>query len=310
MSKISFDILINEAFVSMCTDASLSPIDNKHVLSIVNDFELGKWRYERFLDYLWNNIDETALSKKERDALIGEHRSALRLAAQNLRLVDKDEKGKGSEIAEILLYGVMKDHFHALPVVPKIFYKQNVNDNVKGADSVHIVISENGADFSLWFGEAKFYKTLYADDMDKFVSSVRDSLSPDKIKKENTIITNLNELDLLGEVSNDLRTCIKETLSGDKSLDYVFPKVHIPIMVLHECSITKSSTSMSDTYKESIIDFHKKKANEYFAKQLGELKDLYHYDEVTFHLILFPVPDKKVIVDEFIAEANNYRRVI
>ena len=55
-------------------------------------------------------------------------------AAKNLRLtdIDGDDPGKGSEIAEIALYGIMHHHFGALPVVPKIFYKQNVQDNAKG----------------------------------------------------------------------------------------------------------------------------------------------------------------------------------
>ena len=52
----------------------------------------------------------------------------------------------------------MKHHYGALSAVPKIFYKQNVQDNAKGADSVHIVLNNN--DFSIWFGEAKFYPNL------------------------------------------------------------------------------------------------------------------------------------------------------
>lgn len=72
-------------------------------------------------------------------------------SVKNLRLVDTDN-GQGSEIAEIVLYGIMRYYYGALPVVPKIF----ANDNAKGADSVHIVLDDKG-DFTLWLGEAKFY---------------------------------------------------------------------------------------------------------------------------------------------------------
>ena len=34
-------------------------------------------------------------------------------AAKHLRLVDKEQNGKGSEIAEIILYGIMKNHYKA-----------------------------------------------------------------------------------------------------------------------------------------------------------------------------------------------------
>ena len=90
------------------------------------------------------------------------------------------------ELAEILLYGLMKEHYKALPVVPKIFYKQNTKDNAKGADSVHIVI-EDGK-YSIWFGEAKFYNSLEEARFDTIIKSVETTLQTDKLKKENSII--------------------------------------------------------------------------------------------------------------------------
>lgn len=304
MSSIKFDILINDAFSTFCTDPTHSPIHNKWLLTLVNDYELGEWRYDRFLDYIWNNVAETALSKKERDVLIGEPKSIIRRSSKNLRLTDKDKNGQGSEIAEILLYGIMKDYYNALPVVPKIFHKQNIKDNVKGADSVHIVISDDMKDFSLWFGEAKFYRTLYDDDLSTFVASVKDTLDPEKMRKENSIITDLSELDLFEDIPADLKESIKTCLDKDTSLDMVIPKVHIPILLLHQCNTTARTTEMSETYKEKIIEKHKKKANEYFTKQLSEMGKMYKYADVTFHLILFPVPDKETIVSAFIDEAR------
>lgn len=156
---LDFNILIDDSFVNICTDGTLSPIDNKYILSLINDFEDGEWRYSKFQNFIWDNIAETSLSQKEREKLITQSHSTLVAAAKNLRLTDTDEIGSGSELAEIILYGIMKRYYHALPIVPKIFYKQNSQDNAKGADSVHIVI-ENDNDFSLWFGEAKFYNSI------------------------------------------------------------------------------------------------------------------------------------------------------
>ncbi|CAH8239063.1 hypothetical protein VAEKB19_520003 [Vibrio aestuarianus] len=98
-------------------------------------------------------------------------------------MVDKDKTkdiSKGSELAEILLYGIMKHHYGALPVVPKIFYKQNAQDNAKGADSVHLVIKDN--DFTVWFGEAKFYNKIEDARLASIVSSVANSLDTKKLK--------------------------------------------------------------------------------------------------------------------------------
>ncbi|MDA1379618.1 DUF1837 domain-containing protein [Plesiomonas shigelloides subsp. oncorhynchi] len=152
---MNFEVLVEDMFLNLCPSTDLTPIENKSVLSIANDYQEGKWRHSKFHSFVWDNIAETSLSHAERESLIDQSHSKLVAAAQSLRLTDKDtDIGKGSELAEIVLYGIMKNHYKALPVVPKIFYKQNCQDNAKGADSVHIVVDEN--DFTIWFGEAKF----------------------------------------------------------------------------------------------------------------------------------------------------------
>lgn len=308
MSKIVFEVLIDTGFADICTNPDLAPIDNKSVLSFLNDFEEGKWRNERFLEYVWNNIAETALSKKERDSLIGSPLSLLKASAKNLRLLENDERGKGSEISEILLYGIMKDYYGALPVVPKIFHKQNRNDNAKGADSVHIVLTDDMNDFSVWFGEAKFYKSLSNEALDEIVTSVKNSLDKDKIKKENSIITDLRDLDGF-EMPDELRQQIYALLNQDRTIDAIKPKLHIPILLLHQCSKTASANRMDEAYLEKIKRKHIKKANEYFEKQVEALKDIVDlYEAVRFHLILFPVPDKDAIVNGFLELAAIYRK--
>ena len=235
-----FHILIDDIFSLLTTDASLTPIDKKKVLSIINDFENGKWHSERFQKFVWNNIKETALSYKERKALIEEGEdSILTEAAKNLRLAESDNDiGKGSEIAEIVLYGIMKHHYNALPIVPKIFYKQNTQDNAKGADSVHIVVESN-TEFSLWFGESKFYNNIANARLDKIIESVKDSLTLRKLKKENAIITSIIDVNDFEEISEDLRMRIVQSLSQNESIDNIKPILNIPILLLHECAFTK-----------------------------------------------------------------------
>lgn len=140
MNNLKFEVLLDDFFSAFNTNKDLSPTSNKKVLSLINDFEDGKWRYTKFQSFIWDNIIETALSKREREKLVNQDHSRLIAAAKNLRLTDKENDiGKGSELAEIVLYGIMKHHYKALATVPKIFYKQNVQDNAKGVDSVHIV---------------------------------------------------------------------------------------------------------------------------------------------------------------------------
>lgn len=305
---MNFDVIINDTFTNLCTDDTVTSTQNKKVLSLINDFENGSWRFDKFQNFIWDNIKETALSYSERQALIDKGEgSILSESAKNLRLVEGEKAfGRGSEIAEIVLYGIMKNHYSALPIVPKIFYKQNKNDEAKGADSVHIVI-ESEESFSLWFGESKFYNNIENARLDIIVESVNDSISLNKIKKENSIITNLSDINYFDAINQELRDKIKASLSQDESIDKIKPILNIPILLLYECEQTKKGTELTNDYKEGIINHHKDRATAYFKRQITKCSGVHLYEKINFHIILFPVADKEKIVNKFIQIAKVYR---
>lgn len=292
--------MIFEVLVKECLDAP-----EKNVLfSLVNDFEDGGWRYPRFQNYIWDNIGETSLTAKERVSLV--NHSLLAAAAKNLRLTDETDKvGEGSELAEIVLYGIMKDYYKAISVVPKIFYKQNSQDNAKGSDSIHIVL-EGDNDFSLWFGEAKFYNSIENARLGAVIESVGNSLSTEKLRKENSIITNLSELNTAVE-NEELRGRVLHLLSQDTSIDEIKPRLHIPILLLHECELTSGCTEMSNDYRNKIVDHHRERATSYFGKQAEELKGIHKFSDITFHIILLPVPSKAEVVKRFIRGVKYFK---
>lgn len=301
---MNFNVFINSALEQVIPNSGLVISHNKSILSLGNQFEDGKWNFKNFSNFIWDNIKETALSHRERNALIQKGESSVLVeASKKLRLIDGNI-GKGSEIAEILLYGIMKHHYSALPVVPKIFYKQNSNDNAKGMDSVHIVVT--GADsFSLWFGESKFYDSIDDTRLGAIVASVKESLDLGKLKKENSIITNVSDLDDFDEINDDLRTKIKNALNQSTSIDEIKPILNIPILLLHECEITKRYTSLSKEYIEEIKNHHLNRAKSYFQRQLKACSgDIHMYEHINFHILLFPVFDKQEIVNKFVSTAK------
>ena len=81
---MDFEILINDDYLNLVQNTELTPVDNKTVLSLVNDFEDEKWRREKFENFIWDNIALTALSAQERKKLAGKSGSTLREAAKNL----------------------------------------------------------------------------------------------------------------------------------------------------------------------------------------------------------------------------------
>lgn len=299
-----FEILIDECF-----------IDKKFTLSISNDYEDGEWRYEKFSNFIWDSIQYTALSAKERSHFNENnlHTSSNKSAKANLRkarILDGDGNPKkdlmkkaSSELGEIFLYGLLHFHFKALPVVPKVFYKQNTQDNAKGADSVHIIIDASNNDFSLWFGEAKFYNSIENSRFDSIIESVEKSLQTSAIKKENSIICGLNDLDILLQDKPDLLQKIKQSLDKEVSIDMLKSKIHVPILILYQCSISEKYKTFSDEYKTEILNYHKERAAKYFEKQDVKLRSTIHlYDEIFFHLIIFPIPSEDRIIKDYLKE--------
>ena len=303
---IDFDILFDNAFVNICTDPSLTPIDKSYLLSVVNGYEENKWRMNLFRNFVFNNLAETGLSAQEREALADKRFETLVAAAQKLRIETKINRNSGGEIGEIMLYGIMKHHFNALPVVPKIFYKQNAKDYAKGADSVHITLNGNG-DFELWLGEAKFYDSIKNARLDEPIASIDEMLSKKKLRDENSMVTNLHDLDvLLKDV--EMSKKVREALSTSVSLDDIKKRLHVPIMLLHECDITKATTDYNQIYKDAIIAHHKERANTYFKKMFSKLSaTVKNLDSIHFHLILFPVPCKADIVTDFMNQAQLFQ---
>lgn len=299
MSKIcNFDILVEEAFMSFNPDrTNINPDENDSLLSVINGFEDNHWLTKAFRQFVFDNITLTALNAEERSKLVYSGYSSLIEAAKHLRLID--DKGKGSEIAEIVLYGIMKHHFGALSAVPKIFYKQNDHDNAKGADGVHIVLTEDG-DFQLWLGEAKFYNSIEDSRLGDPIDSVCQMLKTAILKKEVGIMTSLNELDY--QIADPvLLKNVKDSLqAGLLSVDILKKRIHVPILLLHECEITNGATELTNEYKQAIIEKHRERATAFFTKQIDKLRSIPHYEWIQFHLILFPVPKKDEIVNWFL----------
>ena len=101
---------------------------------------------------------------------------------------------------------------------------------------------------------------------------------------------------------------IKALLASEESIDNIKPILNIPILLLHECDITKKYTELSDTYRNELKAYHVERAESYFKKQIEKLGKVVHkYSEIKFHIILFPVPKKKEIVKKFISSVEHFK---
>jgi hypothetical protein len=204
-------------------------------------YELGKWRSSQFAQHVMNWLPEFALTAEE-CLSIGHHNSVkfLRMAAER---VYKTEKFKNrGEFGELFLHIAIRQVYGSLPAVSKIFYKSAKNDTVKGFDCVHVVGAPEGLE--LWLGEAKFYSDL-SDAIRDVTSELKRHVEADYLRDEFSLI--VNKID----DSWPHAPILRRLLQPETSLDEVFKKVRIPVLLTYDSDCVQGHTSSDQAYTDA-----------------------------------------------------------
>jgi len=272
-------------------DYFLEPIFHETVmqgddLALCAGFERGIWRNNQLADHVMEWLPEFALNYSELKE-IG-HQNAVKMTKKAARILYQTEKyGSRGEFGEILLHIAIRQIYKTIPAVSKIYYKSSVNETVKGFDAVHVV--KKGNDLELWIGETKFYK-----DVTKAIYDVSkeiiDHLETDYLKSEFILIK--NKIDPTWPESESL----KKLLSGNTSLDTVFTRACIPILLTYESAVINKSIESNKEYKENI----KKEIISAYESMRKKLNEGYHERfktslPLTIHVILIPLKNKTTL---------------
>lgn len=237
-------------------------------------YELGIWRAERFAEHLMEWLPEFALTFSELETMHpGNMVALLREAAKKLYATEKFEKR--GEFGELILHAAIRQVHGSLPAVSKIFYKTSRNDTVKGFDAVHVVVKDDGLE--LWLGEAKFYE-----DVRRAIRDVVEELNAhterDYLRDEFVLIT--GKIDENWPHAKDLRKLI----SPNTSLDQIFTRVCIPVLITYDSPCIASHEACSDAY---CVEFEREVKGHYETFCGKELPT-----NVEIHLFLLPLSQK------------------
>lgn len=289
----NFTIILNE---TLCRQY------HHFLLSISNQFESKKWKMKNFRNFIITNLKECALTEQEKQSLANNEGEILDRAISKLRINDSS-----GEIGEIFLHGIMREYYNALPIIPKIFYKQNRDMEAFGFDSVHLTIENQ--ECHLWLGESKLYNSL-DEAIKNAIKSLKDNLSDKTITNEARIIANSYELDNLANhhnIQTNTLTNFKQIINGNINIDRLKGILHVPISIIYDCDYTRSIEEITDDYKTEIEIFHKKKGNK-ISQKIKELSNEISYiNRIKFHIIFFPIPDKKEIISKINQIFGSYR---
>jgi hypothetical protein len=257
-------------------------------LALCAGFERGEWRNDQFADHVMEWLPEFALNHSELNE-IGHH-NAMRMIKKAAKIVYQTEKyGSRGEFGEILLHIAIRQMYQTIPAVSKIYYKSAVNETVKGFDAVHVVRKDNSLE--LWIGETKFYenvtKAIY-----EVSKEIVDHLETDYLRTEFILIR--NKVDPSWPEADALKALLKENVS----LDNIFERACIPVLLTYD-SHTVHSSSKADSNYINNIRIEMSKAYAKMREKLNtEYKDRFAETlPITVHVILIPLKEKKKLLD-------------
>ncbi len=244
-------------------------------------YEQGAWRHEQLASHAMEWLPEFALRFSELEGLGPQN--AVRLIARAARSIYSSPKyARRGEMGEILLHAALRQVFATLPAVAKVFFKDSSNDTVKGFDAVHVVPS--GAELELWLGEVKFYANIQAAISD-VVAELCAHTGRDYLRGEFAAIT--NKIDDRWPHAERL----KKLLHEGTSLDEVFSRICIPVLLTYEsptiASHTEVTTAFVQAYNAEVTAHH------------GKFSSAALPGKVRIHLFLVPIRSKDDLVAAF-----------
>ncbi len=251
------------------------------ICALCAGYEGGKWRAEALADHVMEWLPEFCLSAEELEDF--KPGTALRLIRKAAKLVYQTDKYKlRGEFGELFLHIALRQVHKSIPAISKIYWKDSVNNTVKGYDAVHVVEVEGN--LQLWLGEVKFY-----DDASRAIRDVAKEIQGhtqiDYMKNEVALIA--NKLDK----GSSYYPKLARLLDANTSLDEVFDAACIPVLITYDSDAVKEHTKATPEYNktltEEVMSVRKK-----FEEKLSGLSL-----PVKVHLFLIPLNAKKALIE-------------
>lgn len=212
------------------------------LLGLCAGYECGSWRCEELSRHVIDWLLDFALPPSLKNEV--SHSTATEFFRRAVTTIyNTDKYQRRGEFGEILLHAVVRQCFGTIPAVAKVFYKDASNDTVKGFDCVHVVPTEEGLE--LWLGEVKFYSSI-ASAISDVVGELAKHTDTDYLRNEFALIT--NKIDDGWPHAADL----KKLLNPNTSLDSVFKRTRIPVLLTYDSSAIQSYSEVTDEFKAQL----------------------------------------------------------
>lgn len=267
-----------------------SEVDPCGITALCGGFELKKWRYSQFAEWLFDeHMLDFALKYSEFNLVEG--KTAPKKLREAAKIIFQTDNIKSGEFGELLIHGILKEVYNTIPAISKMYFKDGPNEIIKGFDAVHIIAHEN--ELELWLGEVKFYT--------EFKSAVRDVIAEIEAHFEKDYLRNefaavINKIDREFPFYDKLT----KLLDRNTSLDEIFKSICVPVLL---------------TYNSKITSAHKEFNDAYITKILAEIQT-HHTDfsnkvrcPVKIHLFLLPLESKEKLARTLLDKLAAWQKI-
>ena len=226
--------------VALLTATVDDPTITPSLLALTVDYEARVWRAEALATHLLDWVLDFALRREERESLSSGR--AMDVSRRAVKATFGDGRDRGVP-GEILLHAVCRQFFGSDTVINKVWFKTAANDTYKGFDAVHCVHMEE--ELQLWLGEAKFYRDL-GSALRSALSDLKEHLERDYLRSEFALIA--DKIDDSHPHCDELR----RLMHPNTSLDEVFDRIVVPVLVAYDSDATCAHDRISARYRADL----------------------------------------------------------
>jgi len=242
-------------------------------------FEQNKFRLLPLVDVIRNVIPEFALGYHEKPIPLPSILEKMKEAADIVYSTDKYENR--GEFGELILHLLLRDFHNTIPLVSKIYFKDNPNIPAHGFDGVQISIS--GDVKKLWLGESKIY-TSGKEAVKALARDLENHLNADYLHSEFNLIARR-----LPENTPEIEYW-RNLLDKHQSLDKIFNSIIIPILCTYNSDLFSKYNDNTPDYFTDFI----KECNDLYTTFLANKPDI----KTEIILMLMPIQSKDDLISE------------
>jgi hypothetical protein len=205
-------------------------------------YESGAWRCDQLAGHLISLLPDFALTYEEKEQLTVDNAAEKFVQAAKSVYTSKGSRfRRRGEAGELLLHAICREVFRTLPAIARYYYKDSANDTVKGFDSVHVRVGSDGLE--LWLGESKLYKSV-SRAIAAVIKDLRKHTRRNYLRGEFVAI--INKIDDTWPYAARLKTLLDPRIS----LDRVFERVCIPVLLTYESSTVRKHRRVTQEFKK------------------------------------------------------------